>query len=449
MSEYTRKRLNLPFTLLVAAVLAFTSMSFSVAKAADELEPGHFEGDGHDHTGLIEVEIIPGSGGDVPETDEISDVIDGLQTQIGRKKDQISAMKKQMDAYQRAIVEKREEAATLANSLALLDNKIAKTELDIAATGLEIEQTNLEIAEIEEQIREKTLKVMNQRRMIGEFIRQLHKTDQKTSVDLFLTEQTISDFFNDVQFLEDSQRELTASVITVKGLKADLEQREVAMTSKRSHLEEINVKLTADKEVLDEEKGTKVVLADQVRTTEARYQNELQALKREVAASNADISQIETRLRKTLDAQRLKKISGEPGNWGWPVDPGRGITTYFHDPEYPFRYVYEHPGIDVRAAQGTAIRAAKGGYVARAKDAGMGYSYIMLVHDGDFSTVYGHVSKILVKEDTYIEKGDIIGLSGATPGTPGAGKLTTGPHLHFEFRLAGIPVNPLGYLPGL
>jgi murein DD-endopeptidase MepM/ murein hydrolase activator NlpD len=70
----------------------------------------------------------------------------------------------------------------------------------------------------------------------------------------------------------------------------------------------------------------------------------------------------------------------------------------------------------------------------------------MLIHGDNISTVYGHISKPLVSEDDYVVQGQAIALSGGMPGTVGSG-LTTGPHLHFEVRQDGVPVDPLEYLP--
>ena len=130
----------------------------------------------------------------------------------------------------------------------------------------------------------------------------------------------------------------------------------------------------------------------------------------------------------------------------WPVSPDRGITAYFHDDTYPKKWGI-HQAIDIRAKQFTEIHAPANAYVFQTKDNGKGYSYIILAHKNKFITVYGHVTEFRVKAGDVVKEGDVIGLSGGTPGTKGAGWQTTGPHLHFEVWHNGAQVDPLEFLP--
>ena len=97
-----------------------------------------------------------------------------------------------------------------------------------------------------------------------------------------------------------------------------------------------------------------------------------------------------------------------------------------------------HNGIDVKVYIGDTIRSAFSGKVRVVKDQGRrkGYGkYVIIRHENGLETVYAHLSKHLVKEDQYVEVGEVIGLGGNT------GR-STGSHLHFETRFLGQAINP-------
>lgn len=130
----------------------------------------------------------------------------------------------------------------------------------------------------------------------------------------------------------------------------------------------------------------------------------------------------------------------------WPVEPALGISARFEDDGYQRRFGIPHHAIDIPVEQGSVILAAGEGVVSAAKDNGLGYSYLVISHAGGVDTVYGHVSGFLVQEGDRVNAGDPVALSGGRPGSPGAGLLTTGPHLHFAVRQDGALRDPLAYL---
>lgn len=157
-----------------------------------------------------------------------------------------------------------------------------------------------------------------------------------------------------------------------------------------------------------------------------------------------------TTLREMWEAEGIFAVSAI-GTHGivrvlWPVEPDRGLSATFLDTGYERRFGLPHHAIDIPVEQGSAVRSAADGVVEKIVDNGMGYNYVLIKHDG-FATLYGHVSEFFVQEGDVIRQGDVIARSGGMPGTPGAGALTTGPHLHFEVIVNGERTDPLTVLP--
>lgn len=388
-----------------------------------------------------------------PPSESLSDAtkeeIDLLNEAVAKKKQNIDQIQQRINSVRAKIDARRGQAASLENQLAIIENRLTKTLLDVEQTNVEIEKVTLEMTSLDLRITDQSITIAKKKSYLEEFVRSISRLSDRSALEVLLTQESFSAFYDQIKRMEDVSSDLERTLTDVIVLKTSLESQQAEKLSQKSKLDELKNRLENTQSQLDEEKVAKNDLATSVSKEAVALNQDLVTLRAQQNSIDNDLLTLERSLRKKLeDAEKLRsRGEGEEGtaDLAWPVSPGRGITTYFHDPEYPFRYIFEHPGLDIRAAQGTPIKAAASGFVGRAKNAGLGYSYIMIVHDDGLSTVYGHVSRILVKENDFVEQGDVIGLSGATPGTPGAGPLTTGPHLHYEVRLNGIPVNPLDY----
>jgi murein DD-endopeptidase MepM/ murein hydrolase activator NlpD len=149
-------------------------------------------------------------------------------------------------------------------------------------------------------------------------------------------------------------------------------------------------------------------------------------------------------------AQRASRASHgrERVSFDWPVEPALGISAHFDDPGYRARFGFPHKAIDIPVNQGTTVYSVADGTVEKISDQGMGFNSIVIRHDGGYATLYGHVTEFLVEEGEDVSMGDAIAKSGGMPGTKGAGRMTTGPHLHLEMFKDGEAIDPLPLLPG-
>ena len=119
---------------------------------------------------------------------------------------------------------------------------------------------------------------------------------------------------------------------------------------------------------------------------------------------------------------------------------GGQITSPFGYRTHPIRgTVIYHSGIDIGVDYGTVVPAADSGTVTYSGWM-QGYGYFVMIDHGDgIVTCYGHNQELLVEEGEKVSKGQAISLAGSTGDS-------TGPHLHFEVRVNGIPQNPVNYV---
>lgn len=392
--------------------------------------------------GLIGNSSVFGQNGAIDEE------IQALNNQIQEQKKQIDSITERQKAYQEAISRAQKDKNSLLNQLSILENRAAKLELDIDSTNINIDKTNLEIRKIQLDIENVDLEIENEKQHIANLLRMIYKQDQVSTIEMLLLNSSLSDFLSQAKYLENTNDKIKESLGVLEVKKDQLGKSKENLEIKNKELLALKEELEKKVSSLEYEQQSKSIILEETKSSEAQYQSLLAKAKKEMQQAEAEISSLERTIRQKMSEKDKTKLESGSSELAWPI-PKNVITTSFNDPGYPYRKIIgEHAAIDVRAAQGTTLRAAGDGYVARVKfDGNNNYAYIMIIHSGGLSTVYGHISAVTVSVDDYVKRGDVIGRTGGYPRTVGAGAFTTGPHLHFEVRKDGIPVNPLNYLP--
>jgi murein DD-endopeptidase MepM/ murein hydrolase activator NlpD len=204
-------------------------------------------------------------------------------------------------------------------------------------------------------------------------------------------------------------------------------QAETAVISTRTEqTREIHDELVGATSDLQTTKRQKLVDLSQLNAAQRAEASEIDALQ-------AVSDQIAARIR-AAQAQHSSGTTTTPSAAGliWPVDGP--VTSPFG-----WRWGRMHTGIDIGVPYGTPIRAAAAGTVIYCGwEQGYG-NFVVIDHGGNLATAYAHQSQIAVACGQQVAQGDVIGYVGCTGHC-------FGPHLHFEVRVDGNPVDPLGYL---
>ncbi len=243
-------------------------------------------------------------------------------------------------------------------------------------------------------------------------------------------------------------------------IKADYENMAEELKAKEAQLQEQKAKL-------DEEVKAAAEIIAGIQADIDEYTAVLNKKYAEEQAISAQINAIAAQLRAEEEARRAAAAAAAAGNQGgggssggggysgggggagatgsftWPIPSSTLVTSRYGERVHPITGATTfHSGIDINASLGAAIVAADGGTVAVATYSNSYGNYIMIYHSNGSATLYAHLSSMSVSQGDTVSKGQVIGGAGSTG-------WSTGTHLHFEIRINGGTVDPLGYFSGL
>ena len=369
------------------------------------------------------------------ENKELEEKLKELRGQFQENENEMINMVAQKDLIDQEIAILTEQIANVNHQITSYSILIAdkQDELDNAETRLaELSQKHRErIQAMEEEGSLSYWEVLFKANSFSDLLDRLNMIQEIAASD----KRRMEELAAAAQHVTDVQENLSAEKSDLESTRLELDEMQLQLEEKRAEADELLRQLIAKGEefqaLIDESED----LQDDLMQEIAQAEKDLKAAEyREWLATYVPPT--------TRPADNTKPSDQIPSSSGWvcPV-PYYTLTSPFGMRVHPISGKWKmHNGVDLAAAQGTPIYAAKSGKVTVAsyQVGGAGY-YVSINHGDGFSSVYMHMTHYIVAPGQYVNAGQVIGYVGSTGGS-------TGPHLHFGISYNGTYVNPMNYI---
>jgi murein DD-endopeptidase MepM/ murein hydrolase activator NlpD len=325
-----------------------------------------------------------------------------------------------------------------------LQGEISATQARLDRAQASLDRQRAELLEVRDQLEEARDRLESLRReletarkVLAARLVEIYKADAPDALTVVLESDGFGDLLERAEFLErisDQDREITDEVRRLRDRArdqavklAELEEREQLaaerILAERDQIAQAQSQLLASRDELSSARASKRGVLAEVREQRGVLEEDLASLEAEQARVAAALS----------GAPAPGPVRQGSGQLIWPLNGP--VTGAFGEA----RPGHMHAGIDISVPEGTPIRAADSGRVALMGWVGGYGNYTCVQHTGSLSTCYAHQSRFATSNGANVSQGQVIGYSGNTGNS-------TGPHLHFEVRINGTPVDPMGYL---
>ena len=362
--------------------------------------------------------------------------IDRKQAQIQWRRGRERVLTSDISAYTRQINGLQSEITTL---------QVRQVRLQV-----NLDAKRAELARIQELLRQERARLARLRARLAEAkvalaerLVEIYKADTPDIVTVVLEADGFAELLERTEFMQRVSAQDARIIERVRVAKAESEATAARLDRLEKRAEALAAAIEAEvnqvvavKGQLEDRRNRYQAARSEKNTLLVRTRDDRQQLEEHVAALEREQQAVLARLAAASSASGSGGVAGPirqgSGSLIWPASGA--VSSGFG-----MRWGRLHAGIDIPLGIGTGIRAADGGSVSIAGVMGGYGNYVCIQHGGALSTCYAHLSSIGVSVGQSVSQGQVIGASGNTGNS-------TGPHLHFETRVNGNPVDPLGYL---
>ncbi len=381
--------------------------------------------------------LVPaGVAGAYDLNDELSEVnqrIDSLNAQIQSANTSRSSVVADIVGTRDALQLRQAELAVTETQIEETEDQIAEHERSLELLRIQLQQSYQELADTRERLDDSTQRARD-------WVRAAYVGSNSGTESITLAADSITSVYVGLQYLDYLAADTDRAMLEYETLQTQEIRQQDRIRADEDDVNEQIDDLDLIKTDLDALAATQTELADEVAADLAELAAKLDAVDDAIAEFSDELDGLEAeqaRVERLIEEEASRE--GEaPGILVRPV-PG-AITSGFGMRTHPILgYSRMHSGVDMSAGYGQAIKAGGSGRVILASVYGGYGNTIIIDHGGGMTTLYAHQSQLTVSYGQEVGAADIIGYIGTSG-------LSTGPHLHFEVRINGTPVNPADYI---
>jgi murein DD-endopeptidase MepM/ murein hydrolase activator NlpD len=322
--------------------------------------------------------------------------------------------------------------------IATLDRQIADAQAKVDAAEAEIARINAQIETLQREIDRIIAEIEQARARFHQSAVALYKSSgngSDSSFTLLSTSGGVHEVIAGSKYLGENSRRFEKELQRQGSLKDRLDDAQTDLRKEQAKAQEAERVAAEERDRIAQLRARVDAERDQVAAAEAEEQQIIDGLRARRAEFEAEYNALQAQIAASVS--RGNPTQGN-GRFVWPVNGA--VTSGFGARAHPiFGESRMHTGIDVGASSGTPVKAGDDGVVVTAGANGGYGNWTLVDHGGGLATGYAHQSSIGVSAGQRVSRGQVIGRVGST----GA---STGPHLHFEVRVNGSPVDPMAWL---